>query len=115
MKLWIDAQLSPAIALWLRKSKGLDAVAVRDVGMRDADDIEIFNAARDNDAIVLTKDRDFVLLLDRFGPPPSVIWLTCGNTSNEVLKRILEKTVDNAIDLIISGEPLVEINTPLTI
>ena len=114
MKVWIDAQLSPAIALWLRNSKGIDAVAVRDLGLRDADDVEIFDAARNNNAIVLTKDRDFILLLDRLGPPPFVIWLTCGNTSNEALKKILDETVDDAIELIRSGEPLVEISTPLT-
>jgi predicted nuclease of predicted toxin-antitoxin system len=40
----------------------------------------------------MTKDSDFVALLDRFGPPPQVIWITCGNTSNARLKEILTIT-----------------------
>lgn len=45
MIIWIDAQLSPAIARWVRKEFQIDAVAVRDIGLRDAKDQEIFAAA----------------------------------------------------------------------
>ena len=58
----------------------------------------------------MTKDSDFVLLLERFGPPPQVIWLTCGNTSNARLKAILIDTLPGAIELLKSGEELVEIS-----
>jgi predicted nuclease of predicted toxin-antitoxin system len=68
--------------------------------------------AKAEDAVVMTKDRDFVLLLDRFGPPPRIIWLTCGNTSNEKLKEILNQTLVEAISLIESGEEIVEITAP---
>lgn len=112
MRIWIDAQLSPAIASWLNKEFECDAFAIRDLGLRDADDVEIFIAAKDVGAVVITKDRDFVLLLDRFGPPPQIIWLTCGNTSNHVLKRIFRETFTAALELIQAGEPVVEINSP---
>jgi len=79
--LWIDAQLSPALASWVTQTFDIPAAAVRELGMRDAADQEIFEAARKAKATVLTKDSDFVHLLERFGPPPQVIWLTCGNTS----------------------------------
>jgi predicted nuclease of predicted toxin-antitoxin system len=46
VKIWVDAQLSPAIAQWLTASKGVDATAVRDLGLRDAGDSRIFFAAR---------------------------------------------------------------------
>ena len=77
MRIWIDAQLSPRIAAWISDGFDFEAVAIRDRGLRDAEDIEIFNAARAEEAIVLTKDRDFLDLLGRFGPPPKIIWLTC--------------------------------------
>jgi predicted nuclease of predicted toxin-antitoxin system len=112
MKLWIDAQLSPAIADWIGSEYGLDATAVRDLGLRDAEDGEIFQQARIANVAVMTKDKDFVLLLDRFGPPPQIIWLTCGNTSNQKLKAILRYTLDDAIRLLDSGEAMVEINEP---
>lgn len=97
MTIWIDAQLSPSIAL-------------RDLGLRDSEDDKIFNEAKKADAVVLTKDSDFVSLLDRFGSPPKIIWLTCGNTSNSNLKIILSKTLQQAIDLLNNGEEIVEIN-----
>ncbi|CAN5856498.1 hypothetical protein BH20ACI4_BH20ACI4_24250 [soil metagenome] len=58
----------------------------------------------------MTKDSDFLLLLDRFGTPPKVIWLTCGNTSNANLKIILLKTLQDAIYLLNTGENIVEIS-----
>ena len=58
----------------------------------------------------MTKDSDFVLLLDRLGPPPQVIWVTCGNTSNARLKEVLTNTLPKALDLLGLGEKLVEIN-----
>jgi len=49
-------------------------------------------------------------MVDRLGPPPAVIWLTCGNTSNAALRIILKNTLPSAIELIGKGDPLVEIS-----
>ena len=46
MNFWIDAQLPPNLANWLVESFNVNARAIRDLGLRDAEDIEIFNAAR---------------------------------------------------------------------
>ena len=78
MRIWVDAQMSPAIAAWISSNYAVSAVAIRDLGLRDAEDKEIFEAARQEQAVVMTKDSDFVLLLDKLGPPPQVIWVTCG-------------------------------------
>ena len=110
MTIWIDAQMSPAIAAWLSSNFPVPATAVRDLGLRDATDHEIFQAARRENAIVMTKDSDFVSLLDRFGPPPQIIWVTCGNTSNARLKEILTGTLPKALELLASGEALIEIS-----
>lgn len=42
MKIWIDAQLPPTLANWLSATFGLEAAALRDLSLRDAQDIEIF-------------------------------------------------------------------------
>lgn len=110
MTIWVDAQLPPAIAAWIADSYGVAAIAVRDIGLRDADDREIFAAAKAQDAIVVTKDRDFVTIAEQYGTPPQVIWLTCGNTSNARLREILSATLTQALDLMQSGEALVEIS-----
>ena len=110
MTIWIDAQLSPAIAVWIENNFDIKAFALRDLNLRNAEDDEIYLEARKAEAIVMTKDSDFVSLLDQFGAPPKIIWLTCGNTSNANLKIILSKTLQQAIDLLNKGEELVEIS-----
>ncbi len=110
MTIWIDAQISPAIAAWIRSHFAVNAVAVRDLGLRDATDQEIFLAAKAKDAVVMSKDSDFILLLDRLGPPPQVIWVRCGNTSNSRLREVLTSTLPKALELLDAGERLVEIN-----
>ncbi len=112
MTIWIDAQLSPSLAKWITDTFGLPALAVRDLGLREAKDFPIFKAAREADAIVLSKDADFPHLLQQHGPPPKVLWLTCGNTSNQNVREILSSTLPSAIKLIEVGESIVEITGP---
>jgi predicted nuclease of predicted toxin-antitoxin system len=63
-----------------------------------------------SDAIVLTKDSDFAELVERLGPPPRIILLTCGNTSKAALREILIHCLPRALELIEEGESLVEIS-----
>lgn len=109
MIIWVDAQLSPAIATWLTGTFVVQSIAVRDLGLREAADRAIFLAAKNASVVVMTKDSDFVMLLEDLGPPPQIIWLTCGNTSNARLRQLLTKALPQAIMLLESGEPLVEI------
>ena len=109
MTVWVDAHLSPAIATWIASTFGITAVALRDVGLRDAEDLDIFEAAKAQGIIFITKDSDFADLVDRFGSPPQIIWLTCGNTSNARLREILSVALPEALVLLRTGEALVEI------
>lgn len=65
MIVWVDAQLSPAIAPWLTKEFGIEAFSVRYLDLLRAKDPNIFGAAREANVVVLTKDIDFVLLQER--------------------------------------------------
>ena len=47
MKVWLDAQLSPALCGWLEAEFGLTATPVRDLGLLHAEDQEIFLSARE--------------------------------------------------------------------
>jgi predicted nuclease of predicted toxin-antitoxin system len=109
-EIWIDAQLSPALAAWVNRTyDDIHAQSVRAVGLRDAEDEEIFQAAREANVIVMSKDSDFLNLLDRYGPPPKVIWVTCGNTSNERMRTILRQTLLPAVEMLEGSEIIVEI------
>lgn len=110
MTLWLDAQLPPSAAAWITATFGIAAQAVRDLGLRDAKDSPIFFAARAAGAVVMTKDSDFVDLLKQHGPPPQVLWVTCGNTSKTELKAILSVKLPAAIARLLAGDSLVEIS-----
>ena len=112
MKFWIDAQLSPALAPWLSDTFAVEAFSIQRLGLRDTSDEKIFFAARSEKAIVMTKDQDFVQLLERLGPPPQVVWVTCGNVSNAQMRNILRQDFRNTLLLLQQGKSLVEIPDP---
>ncbi len=108
--LWVDAQLPPALAHWLRKRHGIEAWHVAEVELLDVDDRAIFAAARTGRAaIVMTKDDDFVELVERHGPPPQVVWVTCGNLRNAELRTLILDAWPRVAELLAAGETLVEI------
>ena len=65
MILWVDAHISPKLCPWIRRQFVVDAVHVRDLGLRGAEDPEIFDRGREARVVVFTKDEDFV---DLVGP-----------------------------------------------
>jgi predicted nuclease of predicted toxin-antitoxin system len=98
MNIWVDAQLPPTLANWLTNTFDVEASSLRDIGLRDARDIEIFEAARTLNVIIMTKDSDFVDLVCRLGTPPQILWLTCGNVTNRNLRQLLTITLPDALD-----------------
>ena len=56
----------------------------------------------------MTKDRDFLHLLFEQGPPPQVIWLRVGNSSNQTLQAVLVRTLKEAVASLREGEPWVD-------
>lgn len=113
MIIWLDAHLSPPLAAWITATFSVEARAIRDFGLCDAQDSPIFQAARAAGAVVMTKDKDFVEMLERLGAPPKVLWITCGNTSNARRREILSLALPEAISRLESGENWVEIGEAL--
>ncbi|HEX3666028.1 MAG TPA: DUF5615 family PIN-like protein [Rhizomicrobium sp.] len=109
MKIWLDEHLSPQLAPWIAVTFEAETAAIRDLGLAWASDREVFDAARKTGAIMLTKDVDFIGILERLGPPPQIIWLTCGNTSNANLRWLLQRSLRRALEELERGETFVEI------
>ncbi|MCC5848468.1 MAG: DUF5615 family PIN-like protein [Verrucomicrobia bacterium] len=107
--IWLDAHISPKLAKWLEANFRVRCQHVRELGLLNADDRTIFNAAKTVRAILMTKDADFAKLLSMEGPPPKVIWLRCGNTSSKHLEFLLKKHLPATFAHFESGENLVEI------
>ena len=110
MIVWVDAQLSPALAPWLSERFNVPAFSVQHLGYRNASDRQIFEAARAAGAVVLTKDSDFLRLLEQHGPPPRVLWVTVRNTSNVRMREVLERTFPRAAAMLAGGETIVELS-----
>ena len=70
---WVDAQLPPVLARWHGAEPGVEAAHTFELGLLGATDGAIFAAARAAGAAVVTKDVDFVELLERRGAPPQVV------------------------------------------
>ena len=87
----------------------VEARSLRDLGLRDAADLEIFQQARQPGIVRISKDSDFVDLVSRFGPPPQLLWVTCGNVTNRRLQAVFGSAGRAAIDLLAEGQAIVEI------
>ena len=70
---WIDAQLPPQLASWLSGTFNVEAYALRDLQLRDAEDATIFQAAQQEGIVIISKDSDFVDMVLRLGTPPQLL------------------------------------------
>ncbi len=104
----LDAHIPPSLATWIRERFGLECYSLKYLQMREASDEVIFGEGKKRNAIIITKDADFLNLQSKLGAPPKVIWLTCGNTSKDRLKEIFTQHLLQAIALLEESD-LVEI------
>ena len=85
-------------------TNSIECVPVRDLNLQRASDPEIFAAARRANVVVMTKDADFVELLEQQGPPPQVVLVTCGNTSNARLRQLVQTAWPTIVAMLERGE-----------
>jgi len=107
MRFLVDAQLPPALARWFAKS-GHGAWHVHDIGLEGASDNAIWQEAIRRDAVIVTKDEDFVLI-SSVTKGPQVVWLRSGNTPRRVLLDRMERIFPEVLEALQSGERIVEI------
>jgi len=74
LNLLFDENLSPRLAARLSPLFP-GCIHVRDISLKQADDREIWQWARDHNCTVVTTDSDFVAMVIRIGPPSKVIHL----------------------------------------
>jgi predicted nuclease of predicted toxin-antitoxin system len=111
MKFWLDAHLSPAIAKLLNEKYSAQATSIRSLKLSQCEDEEIFMKAREEDVIFITKDDDFIHLLERFGSPPRILWLKVGNTSYQQMKKVFANSFDSLVSLFEAGNDFIEVTS----
>jgi predicted nuclease of predicted toxin-antitoxin system len=104
----VDAQLPPALANWLTQ-QGYTAQHVDDLGLRNAEDVVIWNGALSSEAIIVTKDEDFAERTARTTSGPVIVWLRIGNSTNRALLEWLEPRWTEVRVLLDAGNRLIEV------
>jgi len=78
-----------------------------------AKDIDIWNYAFENGYIIITKDNDFLDLLELKGFPPKVILIKTGNNNTKTLAELIINVKSKIEDLEKNNYGLLEIYGPL--
>ena len=91
MKCLVDNQLPAALARYLT-SRGVESVHVRDVGLRNSSDREIWYAT-ENDCVLITKDQDFMIIASK-SVAGRVVWVRLGNCRTAQLLNSFERFWD---------------------
>ena len=108
MRFLVDAQLPPALAHWL-VANGHEARHVADVGLAGAEDLAIWSRAVADDAVLLTKDEDFVGIRQTAGSGPAVCWLRIGNVTNPALLIWIAKVFPGVVAALGQAETIIEV------
>ena len=97
MKLLFDQNLSfrlaPALLDFFPQS-----IHVREVKMETATDQIIWDYVAKNDFTIISKDSEFHQRSFLLGPPPKVIWISCGNASTDEILSLIRSSKNRIID-----------------
>ena len=81
-----------------------EAKQVRELGIENFSDVEIWKFAKENNYTIVTFDADFYDLANLKGHPPKIIWLRFGNTKTDFLAEVLNSRNLIIKDFILSKE-----------
>jgi len=99
MKLLFDENLSPKLVAALADIYPESAHVDR-IGLGGESDNEVWNYAKANHYIIVSKDSDFYDKSILFGHPPKIIWIKRGNCPNRQIQLLLRNKTDTIKELI---------------
>ncbi len=88
MKLLLDENLSRRVVPFLQTAFPESSQVVLE-GLERSSDLEVWQYAKNNGFVIVTKDSDFYELSLLHGTPPKVIWLQVGNVSKGKITQLL--------------------------
>ena len=108
MRFLVDAQLPSALARMLVAS-GHEAEHVLDLGMGRSKDRTIRDHALAVNAVIVTKDEDFIALHLQARSGPQIVWIRWGNVRRQALLDGFAKLLPGIVQALAAGEPIVEL------
>jgi predicted nuclease of predicted toxin-antitoxin system len=104
-EIWLNSNLSPIIAKWMQEATGWVVKSSYILQLNDAEDLTIYNAAKKKGhVIIVSKDKDFVSLVELFGAPPKLILIKKENCDNRVLWDFIRHRIDQAIAVLVNSD-----------
>lgn len=88
---------------------GYQAEHLEDAGLRHAKDGDVWDYAMRHQAVIVTKDEDFVDRFRRRGNGPSIVWLRIGNSPNRALMGWFIPLLPAIVQRIQAGDRLIEV------
>ncbi len=95
MRFLFDQNISHRIIKQLPEQYS-DSTSVKQAGLINATDREVWDFAKKHDYVIVTQDSDFNDLNSLYGFPPKIIWIRSGNLKT---KEILQILTDQAVDV----------------
>ena len=92
MKLLLDENLSPKLVGYLANVFP-NSSHVELLEIRGRTDTEIWNLAKQDSYVLVSKDDDFRQRSFVYGTPPKVIWLSVGNAGTSAIHQLLLASV----------------------
>lgn len=108
MKFIVDNQLPIALAHHLQQ-RGLDCQHVLDIGLAEASDAEICRHAEDHDAVIISKDQDFLHLVKRTESRLRFVWVRLGNCRTSALLSAVDNFWPTLESCLGAGDRVVEL------
>ena len=88
---------------------GYDCAHVLDLNLSTSDDIDIWELAKNEDRIVVSKDEDFIFLANRPNETGRLVWVRLGNCRNVALIAAFDRIHDQLVQAFVSGQRIVEV------
>ena len=88
MRLLIDHNLSPSLTAILQDIYP-DSIHVYAIGLEESDDVVVWEYARTNGLLIVTKDADYLAIGARLGHPPKVVRIGLGNCPTAIVADLL--------------------------
>lgn len=107
MKFLVDNNLSWRLNRTL-KNLGHDAEHISEYSLPGASDSAVWRQAEKLNAVIVTRDADYLDLVTQSDSGPAVVWLRIENMRYADVSRILESILPEAVERIMADARLVE-------
>lgn len=74
-----------------------DSQHVRFIGLSEADDLTIWNYAKEHGLVIVTQDSDYPDWNKFLGAPPKILWLRCGNASSDAVQEKIRSASERVL------------------